>query len=98
MTGKSKGYAFIEFNSSRAARHAYKYMNKEYIDSTMIFVDFELERQLKGWVPRRLGGGFGGKKESGQLRFGCRTKPHQEPIVIESSRHFIKRRNENTTY
>ena len=25
------------------------------------------------------GGGFGGQKESGQLRFGCREKPFKYP-------------------
>lgn len=28
-----------------------------------------------------LGGGFGGKKESGQLRFGGRNRPFKKPIV-----------------
>lgn len=27
-----------------------------------------------------LGGGFGGKKESGQLRFGGRDRPFKKPI------------------
>jgi U11/U12 small nuclear ribonucleoprotein SNRNP35 len=30
---------------------------------------------MLGFKPRRLGGGLGGFKESGQLRFGCRFKP-----------------------
>lgn len=34
---------------------------------------------MKGWKPRRLGGGFGGRKESGQLRFGGRARPFQKP-------------------
>jgi U11/U12 small nuclear ribonucleoprotein SNRNP35 len=45
------------------------------IDGRMILVDYERERVMKGWKPRRLGGGLGGKKESGQLRFGGRDKP-----------------------
>lgn len=52
----------------------------------MDFVNF---RTLKGWKPRRLGGGFGGKKESGQLRFGGRARPFQRPYEIgESSTNF----------
>ena len=35
-----------------------------------------------GWVPRRLGGGFGGKKESGQLRFGGKDRPFRKPIKL----------------
>lgn len=34
---------------------------------------------MKDWIPRRLGGGFGGKKESGQLRFGARDRPFKQP-------------------
>jgi hypothetical protein len=32
-----------------------------------------------GWKPRRLGGGLGGRKESGQLRFGGRDRPFHIP-------------------
>jgi len=33
-----------------------------------------------GWVPRRLGGGFNGRKETGQLRFGARERPFKLPM------------------
>lgn len=55
-------------------------MNKKIIDGRTILVDRERERIHPGWVPRRLGGGLGGKKESGQLRFGGRDRPHRSPI------------------
>ncbi|KAL1239708.1 U11/U12 small nuclear ribonucleoprotein [Trichinella pseudospiralis] len=42
---------------------------------SQIIVDRELERRMEGWIPRRLGGGFGGRKQSGQMRFGCRENP-----------------------
>lgn len=80
MTGISKNYAFIEFESSTSAKAAAKEMNLRRIDDTEIIVDLEHERRLDGWKPRRLGGGFGGKKESGQLRFGCKVRPFQKPI------------------
>lgn len=35
---------------------------------------------MKGWKPRRLGGGFGGQRQSGQLRFGCVSRPFQKPF------------------
>ncbi|KAG6382513.1 hypothetical protein SASPL_108424 [Salvia splendens] len=35
---------------------------------------------MPGWIPRRLGGGLGGKKESGQLRFGGRERPFRAPL------------------
>ena len=39
-----------------------------------------LSRSLPGWKPRRLGGGLGGYKESGQLRFGGIARPFRRPI------------------
>eukprot|EP00079_Xenopus_tropicalis_P020926 XP_012812134.1 PREDICTED: U11/U12 small nuclear ribonucleoprotein 35 kDa protein isoform X1 [Xenopus tropicalis] len=82
ITGFSKGYAFIEYKQENAIMKAHRDANKLVIDQREIFVDFELERNLKGWVPRRLGGGFGGKKESGQLRFGGRDRPFRKPINL----------------
>ncbi|KAM3182026.1 hypothetical protein ACTXT7_013222 [Hymenolepis weldensis] len=35
-------------------------------------------RTLPGWKPRRLGGGLGGFKESGQLRFGGIARPFRQ--------------------
>lgn len=57
-------------------------MNQRCIDDSEIIVDNEHERRMDGWKPRRLGGGFGGKKESGQLRFGCHARPFQKPYDI----------------
>ncbi|KAI9233261.1 MAG: hypothetical protein BYD32DRAFT_465521 [Podila humilis] len=48
--------------------------------SQPVLVDFERSRVMEGWIPRRLGGGLGGKKESGQLRFGGGLKPFRTPF------------------
>lgn len=82
VTGFSKGYAFIEYKEERALLKAYRDADGLVIDQHEIFVDYELERTLKGWIPRRLGGGLGGKKESGQLRFGGRDRPFRKPINL----------------
>lgn len=82
VTGFSKGYAFIEYKEERSLMKAWRDANKMVIDQHEIFVDFELERTLQGWIPRRLGGGLGGKKESGQLRFGGRDRPFRRPINL----------------
>ena len=71
----SKGYAFIEFKHRSDAKAAHANSYKLNLDGRDLIVEFEHERKLKGWKPRRLGGGFGGYKESGQLRFGGRYKP-----------------------
>ncbi|CAG9575330.1 unnamed protein product [Danaus chrysippus] len=82
VTGKSKQYAFVEYENLSSLDGALKEMNNEYLDSFEIIVEREAERRLRGWRPRRLGGGFGGRKESGQLRFGCRERPFRKPILI----------------
>jgi U11/U12 small nuclear ribonucleoprotein SNRNP35 len=74
VTGYSKGYAFIEYENEDYAKRAYQEAKYLVIDDKEVIVDYELERKLDGWVPRRLGGGLCGYKESGQLRFGCRYK------------------------
>lgn len=78
-TGTSRRYAFIEYDSSASVREAIREMCFRRVDDHEIIVDNEHERLLPGWKPRRLGGGFGGHKESGQLRFGCRARPFQRP-------------------
>ena len=55
MTGFSRGYAFITFESSTALRDAYKSSNHSVIDDREILVDFERERICTGWIPRRYG-------------------------------------------
>lgn len=82
ITGHSKCYGFIEFNSSSACNDAVREMNRSYIHDCEILVEYECERSLKGWKPRRLGGGFGGKRESGQLRFGGCARPFQRPLEM----------------
>ncbi|KAJ8311187.1 hypothetical protein KUTeg_011261 [Tegillarca granosa] len=84
VTGISKCYAFVEYIDEKSAYRAQRDGNKMVIDGSEIFVDFELERNLKGWIPRRLGGGFGGNKESGQLRFGGKDRPFRPPITGNS--------------
>ncbi|CAH2068091.1 unnamed protein product, partial [Iphiclides podalirius] len=70
----------------------------EYIDGTEVIVEREAERRLIGWRPRRLGGGFGGRKESGQLRFGCREKPFRKPIIVtqKQDNEFPAKRSHNS--
>ncbi|XP_049841512.1 U11/U12 small nuclear ribonucleoprotein 35 kDa protein-like [Schistocerca gregaria] len=82
VTGAFKGYAFIEFKHERDAVYAYGKAKGLLIQGKEVLVDYEQERILPGWVPRRLGGGFGGKKESGQLRFGCRDRPFRKPYTM----------------
>lgn len=60
--GKSKGYGFVEFSSESDLKRAFKYGKELRIDGYNIKVDVERGRTVKGWKPRRLGGGLGGRK------------------------------------
>jgi len=60
--GKSRGYAFIEFEKERHVKTAYKQSDGKKIDGRRVLVDVERGRTVKGWRPRRLGGGLGGSR------------------------------------
>lgn len=44
---------------------AYKYADGKKIDGRRVLVDVERGRTIKGWRPRRLGGGLGGTRKGG---------------------------------
>ncbi|KAL2490520.1 U11/U12 small nuclear ribonucleoprotein 35 kDa protein [Abeliophyllum distichum] len=80
VTGASRGYGFVEFETEREMRRAYKDAHHTILDDSEIIVDYNRQQLMPGWIPRRLGGGLGGKKESGQLRFGGRERPFRAPL------------------
>ncbi|KAJ6805716.1 U11/U12 small nuclear ribonucleoprotein 35 kDa protein [Iris pallida] len=80
VTGASRGYAFIEYETEREMRRAYEDAHHSLIDDSEVIVDYNRQQLMPGWIPRRLGGGLGGKKESGQLRFGGRERPFRAPL------------------
>ncbi|RNA11825.1 U11 U12 small nuclear ribonucleo 35 kDa [Brachionus plicatilis] len=90
ITGFSRGYAFIEYKHKSDMCKAYHESFKANIDGRELIVEYELERKLKGWRPRRLGGGLGGFKESGQLRFGGRYKPFAK--IFKTKLYQLKKR------
>ncbi|KAI8882643.1 RNA-binding domain-containing protein [Backusella circina FSU 941] len=61
--GKSRCYAFIEFEREKDMRAAYKDADGIKILNRRILVDVERARTVKGWKPRRLGGGLGGREQ-----------------------------------
>lgn len=78
VTGLSQGYGFVTFDNPKSTREAYRDANEMILDDHVILVDYERSRKMLGWIPRRFGGGYGGKKESGQLRFGARDRPFRD--------------------
>jgi len=77
VTGCSKCYAFIEFYNRDDAFRAYSRGNRTTManGSRDIVVDIVRAGKEPEFNPRRLGGGYGGKVKSSQVRFGGRDKP-----------------------
>jgi U1 small nuclear ribonucleoprotein len=61
--GRSRKYAFIEFEREKDLKYAYREAEGMRIDGKRIVVDVERGRTVKGWKPRRLGGGLGGARK-----------------------------------
>ncbi|KAL2612852.1 hypothetical protein R1flu_024544 [Riccia fluitans] len=80
VTGASQGYAFVEFENEKDMLYAYEMAYNNVVDGSQIIVDYNRQQLMPGWIPRRLGGGLGGRKESGQLRFGGRDRPFRAPL------------------
>lgn len=66
-SGKSRGYAFIEFKNERDFRNAYERAYKKRVDGRRIIVDYERARVSKDWLPKRLGGGIGAVRTNRKL-------------------------------
>ena len=69
ITNEKKGYGFLEYKHFSSAYDSYKTSQNLILDNQKIIVDFERGRLQKNWKPRRIGGGLGGQKSSGQMRF-----------------------------
>ncbi|KAF0310398.1 U11/U12 small nuclear ribonucleoprotein [Amphibalanus amphitrite] len=80
VTGAPRGYGFVVFARRRDAAAARVGCRRLCLAGADVVVEAEFSRGLRGWRPRRLGGGLGGKKESGQLRFGGAARPFQVPV------------------
>jgi len=61
---KPRGYAFIEYEHERDMHAAYKKADGKKIDGRRVLVDVERGRTVKGWLPRRLGGGLGNTRKA----------------------------------
>jgi len=55
VTGLSKRYAFIVYETADMALNAYSHCKSLVLNNFKVFVDFECGRLLPGWKPRRLG-------------------------------------------
>lgn len=73
QNGKSRGYAFVEYEAEADMKTAYKRADGRKVDGRRVNVDVERGRTVRGWLPRRLGGGLGR---------GRPAKPSKEEIII----------------
>ncbi|TPX53843.1 hypothetical protein PhCBS80983_g06136 [Powellomyces hirtus] len=64
-TDKSRGYAFVEYEREKDMKAAYKEGDGLKLNDRRVLVDVERGRTVKGWKPRRLGGGLGGTRLGG---------------------------------
>ncbi|KAK0507925.1 hypothetical protein JMJ35_009814 [Cladonia borealis] len=56
-----RGYAFVVYEREKDMKAAYKETDGIRIKDRKVLVDVERGRTVKGWRPRRLGGGLGGR-------------------------------------
>ncbi|KER33612.1 hypothetical protein T265_00504 [Opisthorchis viverrini] len=75
LTGKPRGYAFVEFEHEREMHAAVKGLNGKKVDGMRILTDIERGRTRPDWRPRRLGKGLGKNRQG----------PSEKPKV--SSKH-----------
>lgn len=64
--GKSRGYAFVEYEHEEDMKRAYRAADGMRMDGREIVVDVERGHTVPEWLPRRLGGGLGGTRLGGR--------------------------------
>ncbi|CAH8537095.1 unnamed protein product [Heterobilharzia americana] len=63
ITGKPRGYCFVEFEHERDMHAAVKALNGRKIDGARVVTDVERGRTRPDWRPRRLGKGLGKNRQ-----------------------------------
>lgn len=72
----------MEFARSKEARRASEKADGAILAGRPVRCQMKVGGVMKGWRPRRLGGGFGGRKESGQMRFGGKANPFSRKGIL----------------
>jgi len=86
QNGKPRGYAFIEFEKERDMRAACKEGDGKKIDGRRVLVDVERGRTMRGWRPRKLGGGLGYSRATSEEREIMREKEREKERERERER------------
>eukprot|EP00747_Dinoflagellata_sp_TGD_P155832 gnl/TRDRNA2_/TRDRNA2_177618_c0_seq2.p1 gnl/TRDRNA2_/TRDRNA2_177618_c0~~gnl/TRDRNA2_/TRDRNA2_177618_c0_seq2.p1 ORF type:complete len:287 (+),score=-18.93 gnl/TRDRNA2_/TRDRNA2_177618_c0_seq2:525-1385(+) len=91
LSGKHRGYGFIEFVHAEHMKLAYKSAMNRNIRGRPIIVDVERGRTVSGWRPRRLGGGIGGESRL------TRHKSLSDTSATVASTHCARNLNKKST-
>ncbi|XP_055941308.1 U1 small nuclear ribonucleoprotein 70 kDa-like [Argiope bruennichi] len=94
LSRKPRGYAFIEYERERDMHSAYKHADGKKIEGKRVLVDVEKGRTVKGWLPRRLGGGLGGTRRGGpdvNLKHSGREENRSDDRYIDRDRDRLER-------
>jgi U1 small nuclear ribonucleoprotein len=62
VTGRSRGYAFVEYEHEEDMKRAYRGADGMRIEGRAIVVDVERGHTVPNWLPRKFGGGLGGTR------------------------------------
>ncbi|XP_063933106.1 U1 small nuclear ribonucleoprotein 70 kDa-like isoform X2 [Zophobas morio] len=93
FSGKSRGYAFLEFEKEEDMLVAYREGDGMKIEGRRVLVDVERGRTVEGFLPRRLGGGLGatrkGKPEECVKHSGREPARLRSPDRRDSSRYHM---------
>lgn len=83
--GKSRGYAFVEYDNEKDAETAVRKSEGKRIDGRKILCDVERGRTVKNWRPMRLGGGMGGGRVAQKSKKQLEEEQMRAATVSSSS-------------
>mmetsp|Transcript_31615 Transcript_31615/g.53915 ORF Transcript_31615/g.53915 Transcript_31615/m.53915 type:complete len:457 (+) Transcript_31615:101-1471(+) len=81
-TGKSRGYAFVEYEHEEDMKRAYRAADGMRLEGRSIVVDVERGHTVPNWLPRKFGGGLGGTRLGGKDKnvfMAGRYDPSKQP-------------------
>ncbi|KAL7526353.1 hypothetical protein ACHAXR_002600, partial [Thalassiosira sp. AJA248-18] len=64
--GKSRGYAFVEYEHEEDMKRAYRAADGMRLEGRSVVVDVERGHTVPNWLPRKFGGGLGGTRIGGK--------------------------------
>nr|AAW27888.1 SJCHGC02308 protein [Schistosoma japonicum] len=89
ITGKPRGYCFVEFEHERDMHAAVKALNGRKIDGARVVTDVERGRTRPDWRPRRLGKGLGknrqGPSDKSHRKHENGREPSRDRSLVELS-------------